>query len=78
MANPKVSELFSTKRAAEILQRTQFCIWYHSKENLKPVWVEGRLFLTKAMLRTLVENHLRLKPNETLEVLKSRVERAEP
>lgn len=76
--DPKVSELFSSKRAAEILQRTPFCIWYHSTRNLDPVWVDGRLFLTKSMLRVLVEKHLRLKTGETHEAMLSRVEQAEP
>lgn len=76
--DPKVSELFSSKQAAEILQRTPFCIWYHSTRNLEPVWVDGRLFLTKAMLRKLVENHLRLKTGETQRILLARVERADP
>lgn len=76
--DPKVSELFSSKQAAEILQRTSFCIWYHSTRNLDPVWVDGRLFLTKPMLRLLVEKHLRLKPGETHAVMLSRVERAKP
>lgn len=76
--DPKVSELFSSKRAAEILQRTPFCIWYHSTRNLDPVWVDGRLFLTKAMLKTLVDNHLRLKIGETHEALLARVDKADP
>jgi hypothetical protein len=84
MGDALVSELFSTKRAAEILQRTSFCIWYHCTRNLaphrlEPVWVEGRLFLTKEMLRALVENnHLRPKPGETQEEILARVENATP
>jgi wobble nucleotide-excising tRNase len=74
----KVSELFSSKQAAEILNRTPFCIWYHSTRNLDPVWVDKRLFLTKSMMRKLVEDHLRLKPEETREGLMQRVAVAKP
>ena len=76
--DPRASELFSSARVAEILNRTPFCIWYHSTRNLKPVWVNKRIYLTKKQMRKLVEDHLRLKADETTESLLQAVEDATP
>lgn len=75
--NVMVSDLFSTRRVAKILSRSQFCIWYHAR-NVEPVWVDNRMYLTRSAIKTIVENHLRLKAGEDRAQILALVEKAKP
>lgn len=75
--DPQASELFSTKMAAAVLNRTSFCMWYHATRNIEdPIRIDDRIYLTKTMLRGIVEQHLRLKPGETVKALLHRIDAA--
>jgi hypothetical protein len=71
--DPRMSELFTIKDAAKVLDRREYDIWWHTTKNVKPYRVGRLIFLTPEMLKDLVEHHLRLKPGETKELLLQRI-----
>jgi hypothetical protein len=65
--NTPVSELFTVRQAASLLNRSEYSIWYHAKNNLHPQPLQkGRnILLTREQLITLVTEHIRLKKGES-------------
>jgi hypothetical protein len=70
----RMDQLFTLRQASELLQRTEFNVWHHAKNNLKqPVMMKGRnILLTKGDLIQIVE-HLRLKAGESRDEFKKRI-----
>jgi len=77
LSDHKISELFTVGQAAQILNRTEYSVWYHSTKNLTPPPVKkGRnLLLTKKQLLEIIE-HMKLKEGESKENLTKKVKEA--
>jgi hypothetical protein len=76
MANPRLSELFTIKEAANILNRTEYSTWHHTLKNVVPETMGYRKLLTKSMLRKIATDHLKLRDGEKLEDILQRIETA--
>jgi hypothetical protein len=77
-SNPRVSDLFTIRQAAKILNRSTYAIWYHASKHYDGSLTRGRnILLHRTDLLDLVKNHLRLKDGETTEELIQRITVAE-
>jgi 23S rRNA A2030 N6-methylase RlmJ len=70
-----LDQLFTLREASEILNRTVYCIWYHAKQNksIRPISKGRNLYLTKAHLFVILNEHLRLKKGETRENIHQKI-----
>jgi hypothetical protein len=72
-----MSDMFSIRQAAAILNRSAYAIWYHATHHYDEKPVRGRnILLHRDMLIDIVQNHLRLKDNESKQELIERVKTA--
>jgi len=73
-----LSDLFTIRQTALLLGRSEYSIWYHARNNLhpEPQWRGKTMLLTRAHLVALVQEHLRLRADESREELLKRVQGA--
>lgn len=66
MGKTDIREYFTINQVAELLGRSEYSIWYHAKNNLRPKPLSrGRnILLTRTQVVQLVKEHIRLKKGE--------------